>query len=249
MQTITVSAKTTQDAIAQGLQQLNATREDVFITVIQEGRKGLFGFGKQDALVSLTLKPKVEVSIDEPVVEVNEIVEPLEIEESVIENETPVVEMTQENNQHDNKYAVAVDYLTHIAKEYGADVTVNIHETSKKLEFQVETTKAGLLIGKYGKIINALQVLVQTIVYRDFEKAPMVVVNIGDYRQKREEKLKEMANRTAKKVIRTRQSVYLEPLPAFERKIVHAYISQYEQLVTQSEGKEPHRYLKVSYDK
>lgn len=259
MNTVTLTAPTIELAIEKGLQQFNATREQVLIVVLQEGKKGFLGFGKQEAIVSMTLKPQEDVkeTVDKKV-------------ESVIENKhviaevEPVVEKAQgttdkveqleaeatlvsETASVQDKYQEVVDYLVSVSKEYGADITVSVKETTKKLIFQIETEKAGLLIGKYGKIINALQVLTQTMVYREDEKAPMVVVNIGDYRQKREEKLKEMADRTAKKVLRTRQAVYLEPLPAFERKIVHARISKYEQLVTQSEGKEPHRYLKVEF--
>lgn len=255
MNTITVSGKTVELAIEQGLKQLNTTREQVLIVVIQEGKKGILGFGKQDALVSLTLKISQKVDETEFVDVDNEVVEVAkEKEDAVFENnikkveEQEVIKESSEKLSLNDKYKAVVDYLINVSKEYGADITVDIKETTKMLTFQIETERAGLLIGKYGKIINGLQVLVQTLVYRDHEKAPMVVVNIGDYRQKREEKLKEIAERTAKKVLRTRQAVYLEPLPAFERKIVHAHISKYDQLVTQSEGKEPHRYLKVEFN-
>lgn len=254
MNTITVSGKTVELAIEEGLKQLNTTREQVLIVVIQEGKKGIFGFGKQDALVSLTLKTLQKV--DETEFVDNEVVEVAKVKENaVFENniekveEQEVIKESSEKLSLNDKYKVVIDYLINVSKEYGADITVDVKETTKMLTFQIETERAGLLIGKYGKIINGLQVLVQTLVYREHEKAPMVVVNIGDYRQKREEKLKEIAERTAKKVLRTRQAVYLEPLPAFERKIVHAHISKYDQLVTQSEGKEPHRYLKVEFNK
>lgn len=253
MNTITVSGQTVELAIAEGLKKLNATRDQVLIVVIQEGKKGILGFGKQEALVSITLKPTevfetVEKVVSDVVIETAET-----IQEEIIENHLEIIEEQKEvektiEEKNSEKYQLVIDYLINVSKEYGADITVDVKETTKTLTFQIETERAGLLIGKYGKIINGLQVLVQTLVYRDHEKAPMVVVNIGDYRQKREEKLKEIAERTAKKVIRTRQAVYLEPLPAFERKIVHAHISKYDQLVTQSEGKEPHRYLKVEFN-
>ncbi|MBS4770656.1 protein jag [Carnobacteriaceae bacterium zg-ZUI240] len=260
MNTITMTAATVELAIENGLKQLNASREDVIIVVLQENKKGFLGFGQKEAIVSLTVKPKA-FEQNETIVEksVKSVEKDVKLTEKVVEDKTvstttqKTVEATPQPTHHhkvdaNEKYKEVVTYLVNISKEYGADITVDVKETSKKLIFQIETAKAGLLIGKYGKIINALQVLTQTMVYREDEKAPMVIVNIGDYRQKREEKLKEMADRTAKKVLRTRQAVYLEPLPAFERKIVHARISRYDQLVTQSEGKEPHRYLKVEFN-
>ena len=67
----------------------------------------------------------------------------------------------------------------------------------------------------------------------------------GDYRERRASVLESIADRTADRVIRTKQPVFLEPLPAFERKQIHARLSQNKQITTHSEGKEPHRYLVV----
>lgn len=254
MEKLTIKDSTVENAIQKGLTQLNTTRDKVDVLIIEEGKKGFFGFGQRDAVVEITLKQENTTPNDKQDIVVSS--------ESIVENNTieDVIEHkeTKKNSQQtntvtkegSNRFEHVVTYLENITKEYGAfDVSIQVKETSKKIIFQIETSKAGLLIGKHGKIINALQVLTQTMVYREDEKSPMVVVNIGDYRQKREEKLKEIADRTAKRVLKTNQAVFLEELPAFERKIIHARLSKYDNITTHSEGKEPHRYLVVDVKK
>ena len=113
------------------------------------------------------------------------------------------------------------------------------------MNFVFETEKPGLLIGKYGKILNALQVLAQVSVHRFVKGRMSVQVDVGDYRLRRTEALQQIAERTALRVLKTKQPVYLEPLPAYERKQIHAYLSKNKRISTHSEGKEPHRYLVV----
>lgn len=73
-----------------------------------------------------------------------------------------------------------------------------------------------------------------------------VVVNVGDYRERREATLGRMAKQAARKALDTQQPVFLEPMPAFERKMIHGILSANKRIETHSEGEEPHRYLVVS---
>lgn len=237
MKKLVITDKTVEQAIQKGLIKLNIQREEADIVVKEEGKKGLFGFGHKDAVIEISKKIIKKIVIEEASLAEPVKAEPIEV----------MQDSEKDINDENNIYMNVCNYLVDVAKTYGADITVTVKETAKKLIFQIETEKAGLLIGKHGKIINALQILAQTVVYRDNEKAPMVVVNIGDYRQKREEKLKDIAHKTARRVLKTKQAVFLEPLPAFERKIVHAHLSRYDNVATHSEGKEPYRYLIVEY--
>ena len=111
--------------------------------------------------------------------------------------------------------------------------------------FQLDTQKQGVLIGKHGKMLNALQYLAQVFIHRVAKNKLSVVVNVGDYRQKRQAILERLAQRTAEKVKRTGQPVFLEPMPAFERKQIHSALSKDDAIQTHSEGDEPYRYLVV----
>ena len=255
--TIKVSDVSVEKAIQKGLRQLGLPQDQVFVEVISEGKKGLFGFGQKNAEVELT---PVATMVSEEVVE--EVVEP--VVETVEETTVETVEVLEEDFDEDDfedeegdaDYEETVDqleeaarvtkeYLEGIAKTYGAEATVTVEARRDRMTFVFDTDKQGLLIGKHGKILNALQVLAQVSVHRFIKGRISVQVDVGDYRARRSETLQQIAERTARKVLKTKQPVYLEPLPAYERKQIHAALSKNKRISTHSEGKEPHRYLVV----
>ena len=255
--TIKVTDTSVEKAIQKGLRQLGLTQEEVVVEVLSEGKKGLFGFGQKDAIVALTpvVKEEVVEEVSTPVVEetVEEVVaaedesfeeefeDEFEDEEDVegSENEETTVDRLEEAAH------VTKAYLEGIAKTYGAEATVAVEVRRDRMTFVFDTDKQGLLIGKHGKILNALQVLAQVSVHRFVKGRISVQVVVGDYRARRSETLQQIAERTARKVLKTKQPVYLEPLPAYERKQIHAALSKNKRISTHSEGKEPHRYLVV----
>ncbi|WP_314112684.1 RNA-binding cell elongation regulator Jag/EloR [uncultured Granulicatella sp.] len=240
-QTIRVNDASVEKAIQKGLRQLQLTQDDVEIEVIDEGKKGLFGFGQKDAVVSITVKEKIE---QEEVIE--EVEESYEEEFDLEDNYTESDESVEVLDNHIEEAAhVTKAYLEQIAEIYGAPSVVHVEVQKEKMNFVFETEKPGLLIGKYGKILNALQVLAQVSVHRFVKGRMSVQVDVGDYRLRRTEALQQIAERTARRVLKTKQPVYLEPLPAYERKQIHAYLSKNKRISTHSEGKEPHRYLVV----
>ena len=255
--TIKVSDVSVEKAIPKGLRQLGLPQDQVFVEVISEGKKGLFGFGQKNAEVELT---PVATMVSEEAVE--EVVEPV-VEEATVET-VETVEVPEEDFEDDDfeeeegdaNYEETVDqleeaarvtkeYLEGIAKTYGAQATVTVEARRDRMTFVFDTDKQGLLIGKHGKILNALQVLAQVSVHRFIKGRISVQVDVGDYRARRSETLQQIAERTARKVLKTKQPVYLEPLPAYERKQIHAALSKNKRISTHSEGKEPHRYLVV----
>ena len=238
-QTIRVNDASVEKAIQKGLRQLQLTQDDVEIEVIDEGKKGLFGFGQKDAVVSITVKEKTKQ--EEVVVE--EVEESFEDEEFDTDDNDEAVEVL--DNHIEEAAHVTKAYLEQIAEIYGAPSDVHVEVQKEKMNFIFETDKPGLLIGKYGKILNALQVLAQVSVHRFVKGRMSVQVDVGDYRLRRTEALQQIAERTARRVLKTKQPVYLEPLPAYERKQIHAYLSKNKRISTHSEGKEPHRYLVV----
>ena len=260
--TIKVSDVSVEKAIQKGLRQLGLPQDQVFVEIISEGKKGLFGFGQKNAEVELTpvatmvSQEETEEEVLEPVVEAVEettveTVETVEVPEEDFEDDD-----FEEEEEGDADYEETVDqleeaarvtkeYLEGIAKTYGAEATVTVEARRDRMTFVFDTDKQGLLIGKHGKILNALQVLAQVSVHRFIKGRISVQVDVGDYRARRSETLQQIAERTARKVLKTKQPVYLEPLPAYERKQIHAALSKNKRISTHSEGKEPHRYLVV----
>lgn len=254
--TIKVSDVSVEKAIQKGLRQLGLSQDQVLVEVISEGKKGLFGFGQKNAEVELTpvgtvVSEEVVEEVVEPVVEtVEETVETVEVpeedfEDDDFEEEEGDADYEETVDQLEEAARVTKEYLEGIAKTYGAEATVTVEARRDRMTFVFDTDKQGLLIGKHGKILNALQVLAQVSVHRFIKGRISVQVDVGDYRARRSETLQQIAERTARKVLKTKQPVYLEPLPAYERKQIHAALSKNKRISTHSEGKEPHRYLVV----
>lgn len=275
---VTIKAETVEKATKIGLSKLNLRLEDVDITVISEGKKGLFGFGKQDAIVEVSAKAKYSLDeLEEKALvttltesEVEEIVEaspiatleeqkeapvtdvdPVELkveeqEEIASVEAVPVIDSEDENGQI--PLEEVAQYLQNVIEAFGASAKVSVESSSREIHFNIETDKSGLIIGKHGKIIDALQSLAQVMVHRGNRRRVSVLLNVGDYRDRRASILENIAERTAKQVLRTKQAVILDSLPAFERKQIHSYLSKVEHVSTHSEGVEPNRYLVVEYE-
>jgi len=236
---------TIDEAISKGLQALGLKKEAVDIEILADAKKGFLGMGKKDARVSIEA-----IKVEEPVVTPD-----VTTKEQNTSNEAETEEMvlkeassTNQLNELDEEEATKelAIYLTNVTNDMGVPALVKIqHEASGLIIMNLETSKQGMLIGKHGKILNALQYLAQVFLHRVAKEKLSVVVNVGNYRQKREEVLTRLAQRTAEKVKETGRPVFLEPMPAFERKMIHSALSKDEYIKTHSEGEDPYRYLVV----
>ncbi|WP_277630688.1 RNA-binding cell elongation regulator Jag/EloR [Atopococcus tabaci] len=199
-------------------------------------------------------EPEIKESVEpEAAVEETERVQP-EVVDTEAEDwdEEDEEEFDEELSEHpetvDDQTAIQKvnDYLKAISEVMGAGpVDVEIEQEGSRVYFNMTTKKAGIIIGHHGKVLNALQSLAQVQLHKYASRKLTAIVDAEGYRKRREETLRNLANRTAKKVSRTKQPVVLEPMPAFERKLIHRVLSASEDVTTHSEGKEPHRYLVV----
>lgn len=269
----TVRAESVERAIKIGLTKLNITKEQATINIISEGKKGFFGFGKQDAIVEIskqnvlseiTISPvtddiKIEVEVPTSTTTPTEEVAvgkttSIEEESTIEVVEEAVAPSTIETNEKTSnidelmqEHLRVAKYLEDVIAAYGAESTITVEQTKNQLIFNIDTDKSGLIIGKHGKIINALQILAQVMVHHYDKRRQSVILNIGDYRVRRLAVLEQLAKRTAREVLKTKRNVVLEPLPSYERKLIHAYLSKIENIETHSEGRDPNRYLVVEY--
>lgn len=238
--------ETVEQAIESGLKSLNISKSEAIISVLEEGKRGFLGIGKKAAEVSIDVVSFVKEEAVNEVVEEPDLKGPTEVKESSKEAHLETNEVIYESDLPDDeaieKLAI---YLTEITRELDAPALVKVKRHKQVVVFDLETDKKGLLIGKHGKILNALQYLVQVYIHRIAKNRIAIMVNIGDYRERREQILQRLARRTAKEVRQTGQPVFLEPMPAFERKQVHAILANESDISTHSEGHEPHRYLVV----
>ncbi|AMB92380.1 RNA-binding cell elongation regulator Jag/EloR [Aerococcus christensenii] len=138
-------------------------------------------------------------------------------------------------------------YIKGVLSAYLVESTIEVEDLEDTIIYHIVADKPGLVIGKHGKIINALEALAQSLMHRYVKKHVDVVVDVGDYRVRRQKILEKLAERTADQVTMDHKSVSLNALPARERKIIHRCLAQYSHIETHSQGREPHRHLVVSY--
>jgi spoIIIJ-associated protein len=133
-----------------------------------------------------------------------------------------------------------------IVHELGLDATVDIDETDEELRATVNGNDLGLLIGKHGATIDALQHLAVRIAFSHGDRDKQVVIDAAGYRERREEVLHRQADRAIAEAVEYGRPVELEPMRALERKVVHVYIRDRTDVETHSEGDEPDRRLVIT---
>ncbi len=138
------------------------------------------------------------------------------------------------------------DLLEEIAEGLGLDVEVEVEESGGVLTGRLNGEDVGLFIGRHGQTIDAVQHLAQRIVFPEGPAAVRVVIDANGYRERRTEALRAEADDAAEEALRSGEAVELDPLPPFERRIVHEYLRERGDVETHSEGDEPERRLVVS---
>lgn len=250
MKQITQTGSTKDEAIALALQQLGATRDQVEIEVLQEAKKGFLGFGARPAEVRVTLieplteEKEIQEEIPSEKDEPETVVEAVEPNETKGENAIQTMDEVQED--YADPIESAVQYLTDIAKALGInDLKIETETEGKTILFKLESEKAALLIGKHGSNLNALQQLTQLVVSKNAKSYVTVSLDVENYRERRQIALEQLAERMADKAIRTGKKVALEPMPSYERKIIHNALANRLDVETYSEGVEPNRHLVI----
>jgi spoIIIJ-associated protein len=137
------------------------------------------------------------------------------------------------------------ELLEEISAGLGIRCRVDVTEDEEAVTASLSAPDLGLLIGRHGQTIDAIQYLVNAIVFRNNEHAKTVVVDAAGYRERRQSLLESLAMRTAERVTSTGRPVDLEPMSAAERRIVHLRLKEVAGVTTRSEGDEPNRYVVV----
>lgn len=203
MKQVTATGQTVDEAVESALAQLNTTKDRTDVSIIDEGKKGIFGiFGSRPAVVKVTV-----------------VIDPLE---------------------------EARKFLTDVSEQMGAPVNIETHRDGKQVHFILSGEKIALLIGKRGQTLNSLQYLTQLVINRYSDQYLTVILDAEDYRNRRNETLIILAQRLAQKALKTGKDVALEPMPSYERKVIHTALAENNRVKTFSDGAEPHRYIVIS---
>lgn len=140
----------------------------------------------------------------------------------------------------------SIAYLNELLKnmEIEAIIEAKLVE-DRQIIFTVDTAENPLLIGKNGKTLDAIQVLMKNILNVYTEEHYVALVDVGGYKEQRKRQLEILATKTAKEVARTRVKVRLSKMNAYERRVIHTKLADWRDVITESEGEEPNRYVVI----
>ena len=223
-------AKTQEEAIQLACKELGKSRDDVQIEILERAKKGFLGFGSTNA--------KVRAFYEEAD-------EKVEIKETA-KADTPATE-EKETVDLENKAAKALEFLQNILKDMEiTDYTSKVETDEGGISIVLEGDKLGAIIGRRGETLDAIQYLVSLAANRVDNKYTRITIDTGNYREKREKTLQSLARKIAINAVKTGRSTTLEPMNPYERRIIHAAVSQIEGAVSTSVGEEPNRKVVIS---
>jgi spoIIIJ-associated protein len=211
------SAPSVEEALEAALDELGATEQQVVVQIVQEPRGGFLGVGSQDAVVRVRLKNR-----------------PGDLTEDDLEEQGEI----------------AADFLEGLLTRMGltAGVELNFEDGTMYVDIlgtDPDDEDMGLLIGRHGQTLEALQELTRMAVIHRTGLRSRVVVDVEDYKKRQRDRLEARAREIAKRVARSGQEEELEPMNPYERKLVHDAVAAVEGATSSSRGEEPERYVVI----
>ena len=253
------TGKTVDEAIQAAAEELGVAANELEVEILETPAKRLFGlFGETPAKIRASVKisePPVEVEKPAPVEEPAPIEEPAQVEETTGEPEQPAIEPILEPSpveepdisERDRLIDAAEDFLQDVFAAMKLEVTIEVEEFEDSVELNLSGKGLGVLIGRRGQALDALQYLLNLAVNRkSADEKIFFILDVEDYRRRREEALIKLAKGVAERAIKTRREVRLEPMSRHERKIIHTVLQDNDRVETHSSGEEPYRYVIVT---
>jgi len=220
--------KTSTEAIEKGLKELRLRKEEVEINILKDEKRSFFSI----------LDPRiVKVEIIKKEKTANK-----EKKEEIVKKEKKEMSVEAIEKAKENISQFLNIFLKQISKEQ-LEFKISNDEYYIIVEINGENTNS--LIGYRGETLNALQTLLSSIENKEIEEKVRVILDISGYKNKRKKVLEELADKISKTVIKTGKKVTLEPMPAYERKIIHSRLQNNKKVITESVGEEPHRKIVV----
>lgn len=207
MESLEVSAKTVEEAIQKALEQLSVSREEVEVTVVKEGRHGILGLGAEEAKIIVKLLTATPEERGDVAEAAAGVLETLIARLGLVASVVP-----------ETKPAVGDESVPGV-------ITLN-----------VKGDDLGILIGRRGQTLAALQHIVRLIVAHQAKARVPIVIDVEGYKERRRGALQALALRVAEQVKARGRSFALEPMPAYERRIIHLVLADHPDVATESTG-------------
>jgi spoIIIJ-associated protein len=241
-------APTVEEAVAEGLDELNLTAEAVDVEVLDNGSRGLFGVGSRQARVRLTvktLKSGSEPGVEKPIT--------VQAKASSQSHEKGSEEFSEE------AFSVLDDNLLFVSRQTVAELLEKMkipahievrygepdEEGQRPVLVDVQGDDLGVLIGRRAEILNALQYVTNLIVSKQVERWVQVIIDVQGYRARHERQLRQLAQRMADQAMKAGRRQMLEPMSASDRRIIHLELRDHPSVTTQSVGEEPTRKVTI----
>ena len=208
MKSLEISAPTVEEAIQKALEQLGVSREEVEVNVVKEGKSGILGLGAEEAVVK---------------------VRPLPMEPEERSKIAEVAREALEGLLVRLEVEAAVELESQPPFEQG-------QEASEVITINVTGDDLGILIGRRGQTLAALQHMVRLMVAHQMKARVPIVIDVEGYKQRRYSALQALACRMAEQVKERKRQFALEPMPAYERRIIHLALADDPDVTTESTG-------------
>ena len=209
MESLEISGKSVEEAIQRALDELSVSREEVKVTVLKEGSHGILGLGAEESRVRVELLMPALKEIEDIAEKAKEVLETL---------------------------LAKMEVTASVELQVSPPVEEGEEETGGAISFDIKGEDLGILIGRRGQTLACLQYIVRLIVAHQAKTWVSIVIDVEGYKQRRTQALQALAWRLAEQV-RTRSVPFtLEPMPAFERRIVHLALADHPDVTTQSIG-------------
>ncbi|MBB1062524.1 RNA-binding cell elongation regulator Jag/EloR [Limosilactobacillus fastidiosus] len=253
------TGETVEQAVASASKRIGVAKEQLEITIVQQARHGFLGIGRRNAIIEVSVnKTQKKAEKHEQIQKSHNTKRQSKRQrdlkpryEPVKENEVDPAEMKRRHEQNVKRVKkVSQDlakYLKDVFKNLGIEVNPIIKDVrSHEVKIDLQSEQSGRIIGHHGRRINAIEQISNAFMnYLGAEKTT-VILDTADYRQRREESLQQLAERSVMEVVSTGQAVFLDPMPARERKQLHQELQDNPHVKTYSHGREPYRSVVIA---
>lgn len=237
--TIIAEGRTSTEAIENGLNKLGVSKDRVEIKILENNDKRSFFsiLAPRVVKVEMTLKEGTKHTENNKHEKQNKIEE----NKPHVKKEKIYLKPEELEIATKNLTTFLDDFVSKVS-----DMKYNIHSDEEYIYVDMDGANSGTFIGYRGETLNAMQTVLTSIANRNLETKAHVILNIANYREKRKKSLEELADKLSKTVLRTGKQVILEPMSAYERKIIHNRLQTSDEVKTYSIGEEPFRKVVIS---
>ncbi|MBN1535312.1 MAG: Jag N-terminal domain-containing protein [Anaerolineales bacterium] len=246
-----IIAPSIQEAIAKGLEELGVPEEAVRVEILDEGSRGFLGLGTRQARIRLSLENRQKSK---------QAVEPISTKEVELPEKEDTTSQTitkdeqQEPSPETSDLTLEITRLTvqellekmKVKAEVTAEFNSSEDESAKQsIQVNIHGNDLSILIGRQAETLNALQYITGLIVCKEMGKSVHISIDVEGYRHRREQQIRQIAQRMADQAVKTGRRQVLEPMPANERRLIHLELRNHPQVSTESIGEEPRRKVTI----